>query len=68
MLASIPAGRNGKLGQQVLDTGIFKPEEVNCDLLNQKMKKRIKPFEHQKKILGVHHLTAFQVESRLKIT
>jgi hypothetical protein len=45
MLASIPAERNGKLGQQVLDTCIFKPEEVNCDL-HQKLMKRIKLFEH----------------------
>jgi hypothetical protein len=33
------------------DTGIFELEEVNRDL-NQKVQKRIKLFEHQKKILG----------------
>jgi hypothetical protein len=49
MLAYNPANKNGKLGQRVLATGIFQPGEVDRDL-NQKIKKRMPVFEHQKKI------------------
>jgi hypothetical protein len=45
------AKRNGKLGLQVLETGMFKPEEINRDV-NQQVKKIISLFEHKKKVLG----------------
>jgi hypothetical protein len=35
----------------VLQTGIFKLDEINCDL-NQKVQKKIPLFNHQKKIAG----------------
>jgi hypothetical protein len=39
------------LGQQVLATGIFQLDEVNCDL-NQIIKKQMPIFEHQKRVSG----------------
>jgi hypothetical protein len=42
---------NGKLGYQVLQTSIFKRDEINRDL-NQKVQKKIPLFNHQKKFAG----------------
>jgi hypothetical protein len=50
MLAYNPANKKVKLGQQVLATGIFQPGEVDRDL-NQKIKKRMPIYGHQKRIL-----------------
>jgi hypothetical protein len=51
ILACQSAESNGKLGHQVLETGIFKPDEINCNI-NYQVKKRIPLFKHQKKISG----------------
>jgi hypothetical protein len=40
-----------QLGRQVSETGIFQPEELNCDV-NQQVKKKALLYEHKKKISG----------------
>ena len=50
-LAYTPADEKSKLGQRVLATGIFEPGQLNRNL-NQRIKKRVPIFEHQKKISG----------------
>jgi hypothetical protein len=45
------AERNGKLGHQVLQTGIFKPDKINHEI-NQKVQKKIPLLNHEKKIAG----------------
>jgi hypothetical protein len=43
--------QNGKLGQQVLQTRILKPDEINRDI-NQKVQRKTPLFNHNKKITG----------------
>jgi hypothetical protein len=70
IIAYKSAERNGKLSFQVKETGVFRPEEINRDI-NQRVKKRIPKYEHEKKISGspsIGNITSGDQEIKLWFT